>query len=47
MVNWMKVGIGALIFTGGLVIEPTPLMEMYGLAVVANGVGIKQLPVGW
>ena len=44
--NWTKVIIGTALFTGGLVVEPTPLMEIYGLAVLANGLGVK-VPVGW
>jgi len=47
MTNWTKVIIGGILFTGGLIAEPTPLMEMYGLAVLANGLGMRQIPVGW
>jgi hypothetical protein len=41
MVNWSKLAVGTAIFTGGLVMEPTPLMEMAGLAIIASSLGVK------
>jgi len=45
MTNWTKVVVGGAVFLVGLG-EPTPLVELYGLAIVANGLGVK-VPVGF
>jgi len=46
MTNWTKVLIGTGIFFIGFA-EPTPFVEAYGLMVISNGLGIKQIPIGW
>ena len=38
--NLGKVAIGGLITFVGLA-EPTPIMEIVGLAIMANGLGVK------
>jgi len=42
MTKWVNLGIGAVIFVASLTpVEPTPLGEILGAAIIADAVGVK------